>query len=117
MVIKYNITNNNPFITHPSIQNHYIQAAGSEETHHRNIHKSHTQAKHNQKSIKGSYHQPTGCYLVNTQIQKEMMMRRHVAEGLGLPNMKQYQLTSVERLSDTYRSSWVEGKGEGRAAS
>jgi hypothetical protein len=54
---------------------------------------------------------------VDTQIQKEMMMRRHVADSLGAPNMKQYQLTSVKRLLDTYRGSWVEGKGEGRAAS
>jgi hypothetical protein len=43
------------------------------------------------------------------------MKEKHVAESLGAPNMKQHQLTSVEKLSDTYRSNWVEGKQEGRA--
>ena len=36
---------------------------------------------------------------------------QHVAEGLGTPNMKEYELRGIERLSDTYNSSWVEGKG------
>jgi hypothetical protein len=45
-----------------------------------------------------------------------MMIRRHVAESLEASNMKQYQLRSVERLSDTYRKCWVKGKGEGKAA-
>jgi hypothetical protein len=46
-----------------------------------------------------------------------MKRRRHVAEGLGTPNMNRYELTSIERALDTYNSSWVEGKGQERASS
>jgi hypothetical protein len=54
---------------------------------------------------------------LNTSIQNEVRRRRHAAEGLGTPNMNRYEPTSIERLLDTYNSSWVEGKGQEKAPS
>jgi hypothetical protein len=46
-----------------------------------------------------------------------MVRRRHVTEGLGASNMNRYELASIERLLDTHKSSWVEGKGQEKAPS
>jgi hypothetical protein len=53
-----------------------------------------------------------GCQQHDSMLREE---KRHVAEGLGCSNMKIYELTSLEWLLNTYKSSWVERKERKKA--